>query len=85
MKLNDNYIAQEIDGELFLVPLGGEAFLGVVRCNEAGAFLAELLREETDEAALVEALCAEYDAPRSVVAADVADFLASLRRVGALM
>lgn len=84
MKLNDDYIAQEIDGELYLVPLGGEALFGVIRCNEVGAFLVERLREETDEAALVEALCAAYEAPRDRIAADVGEFLDTLRRAKAL-
>lgn len=84
MKLNEGFVTQDIDGTLYLIPLGGAAFYGVVRCNEVGAALVELLREQTDEAALTEALCAEYDAPRDLVAADVAEFLAALRRAGAL-
>lgn len=84
MKLSNDYVTQEIDGELYLVPLGGEAFFGVVRCNETGARLVELLREPTTEDALVDALCAEYDAPRALIAADVTAFLATLRKAKAL-
>ena len=41
-------------------------------------------REETTEEAVVDAMCAEYDAPRDEIAADVKGFLSTLRSVGAL-
>ncbi len=84
MKLKPNFITQDIDGTQFLIPIGGEAFSGVVRSNEPAAFLVDLLKEETTEAALVDAMCAEYDAPREVLAADVAEVLTKLRGIGAL-
>lgn len=84
MKLKPNFITQDIDGTQFLIPIGGEAFSGIVRSNEPAAFIVDLLKEETTEAALVDAMCAEYDAPREVLAADVATVLRKLRGIGAL-
>ncbi len=84
MRLKPNFITQDIDGTQFLIPIGGEAFSGVVRSNEPAAFLVDLLKEETTETALVDAMCAEYDAPREVLAADVAEVLNKLRGIGAL-
>ena len=84
MKLKPNFITQDIDGTQFLIPIGGEAFNGIVRSNEPAAFIVDLLKEETNENALVAAMCAEYDAPREVLAADVAAVLEKLRSIGAL-
>lgn len=84
MRLKQDFVTQEIDGVQYLIPLGGESFFGVVRSNETAAFLIELLREETDEAALVDAMAAEYDAPREVLAADTARVLETLRSLHAL-
>ena len=84
MKLKKDFVTQDIDGVQYLIPLGGEAFCGVVRSNESAAFLVELLKEETDEAALVEAMCREYDAPREVLAAGAAQVLNTLRAINAL-
>ena len=84
MKLKQDFVTQEIDGTQYLIPVGGEAFSGVVRGNETVAFLVELLKQETTQEALVDAMAAEYDAPREVLASDVARVLAVLREVGAL-
>ena len=84
MKLKQDFVTQEIDGTQYLIPVGGEAFSGVVRGNETVAFLVELLKQETTQEALVDAMCAEYDAPREIIAADVARVLDVLREVGAL-
>lgn len=84
MKLKSNFITQFIDETSFLVPVGGQGFSGLVRGNRTTAFLLELLREETDEEALVDAMCRKYDAPRQTVAADVRKVLETLREVGAL-
>lgn len=84
MKLKDDFVTQDIDGVQFLIPLGGEAFSGIVRSNETAAFLIDLLREETSEAALTDAMAAEYDAPRETLAADVARVLQTLRELNAL-
>ena len=84
MKLKQDFVTQEIDGTQYLIPVGGEAFSGVVRGNETVAFLVELLKQETTQEALVDAMAAEYDAPREVLAADVARVLETLRGIGAL-
>ena len=84
MKLKADFVTQDVDGVQYLIPLGGEAFSGVIRSNESAAFVIDRLKEETDEEALVDAMAAEYDAPREVLAAAVAQVLETLRSVGAL-
>lgn len=84
MKLKDNFITQNIDDTQFLVPVGAEAFQGVVRSNRTAAFIVDCLKEETTEAAIVDKMCAKYDAPRETIAADVKEILDTLRGIHAL-
>ena len=84
MKLKSDFITQVIDDTQFLVPLGGETFQGIVRSNKTAAFIVDCLKEETTEEAIVDAMCEKYDAPREVIAADVAEILNTLRGIRAL-
>lgn len=84
MKLRSNFLTQDIDGVQYLVPIGGEAFSGIVRSNGPAAFIVDRLAEETTEQAIVDAMCLEYDAPREVLEADVSEILAKLRSIGAI-
>ena len=66
----------------------GEAskqFSGIIRLNETGAFLWDLLASgNRTEAELVDALLAEYDVSRELATADVAKFVATIRAEGML-
>ena len=84
MKLKSTFISQDIDDTRFLVPVGGEAFSGLVRGNKTAAFILDCLKEETTEERIVDAMCRKYDAPRETIAADVGEILEKLRSVGAL-
>ena len=84
MKLKDNFITQNIDDTQFLVPVSAEAFQGLVRSNKTAAFIVDCLKAETTEAAIVDRMCAKYDAPRETIAADVKEILDTLRGIHAL-
>ena len=84
MKLKPDFITQDIDDTQFLVPVGAEAFSGIVRSNRTAAFIVDRLKQDTSEEAIVEAMSREYDAPRERIAADVAEILGILRRIRAL-
>ena len=84
MKLKPTFIAQNIDDTQFLVPIGAEAFQGVVRSNKTAAFIVDCLKEETTEKAIVDKMCAKYDAPRVTIVADVKEILDTLRGIHAL-
>ena len=84
MKLSDEFITQDVDDTQFLVPLGGEAFSGIVRSNATAAFIVNCLKQETTAEAIVDAMCAKYDAPRETIAADVNEILGTLRSIHAL-
>lgn len=63
---------------------GEAAFSGVVRGNRTLGTVLELLKEDTDEAAVVAAMRERFDAPEGAVERDVARVLAELRKIGAL-
>ncbi|MBR4428646.1 MAG: PqqD family protein [Clostridia bacterium] len=84
MKLNPDFITQDVEDTQFLVPMGAEMFQGIVRSNETAAFIVNCLKADTTEEKIVDALCAEYDVPRETAAADVREILGTLRRINAL-
>ena len=84
MKLKSSFVSQDVDGSQFLVPVGEETFSGIVRSNETAAIIINLLREETSEDKISEALLEIYDAPYEQIAADVRKVLSVLREIHAL-
>ena len=84
MKLKDDFITQTIEDTQFLVATGTESFQGIVRSNQTAAFIVDCLKNETTEEAIVDAMCAEYDAPRDVIASDVKEVLDTLRKIDAI-
>lgn len=84
MKLNENFLTQEIDDTQVMVATGDTAFSGIVRSNQTAAEIVDLMKEETTRDAVVDKMCAKYDASREEIAADVDMVIATLRKVGAL-
>ncbi len=84
MKLKMDFISQKIDDTFFLVPVGAEAFNGIIRGNKTAAFVIDCLKEETSEETIVDTMCAKFDAPRNVIASDVKELLDELRSINAL-
>ena len=86
MKLRDGFITYTADGEQIMVAAGSAAayFQGMVRSNRTAACIVDCLMVETTEEEVVDKMAARFDAPREVIARDVARILAQLRRIGAL-
>ena len=84
MKLKKAFVAHDTGSESILVPVGGAGWSGVVRGNKTLGVILELLKEETTEARIVDAMLRRFDAPKDIVARDVQTVLAELRRIGAL-
>ena len=63
MRLDPNFILQEVGSDYLLVPVGEASarFHGVVRLNSTASFIAEHMRQDTDVEALVRALAEEYE------------------------
>lgn len=84
MKLKKEFITHNTESESLLVPTGDAGFSGLVRGNKTLGAILELLKNDTDEAGIVSALSARFDAPESVIAGDVSKVVAELRKIGAL-
>ena len=85
MKLKDDFILRNIAGQTVVLPSGGDLDLNMmITLNETGAFLWERLQQETDEAALVAALLAEYDVDEARASAAVTAFVQKLEDNGFL-
>ena len=84
MKLKREFITQQIGDRQYMVASGRSSFKGMVSSNKTAAFIVDCLKEETTEDAIVDKMCAQYDAPREVIAADVKEILATLRSIHAI-
>ena len=84
MKLNKDFLLHNIGDETVLVPTGKAEFSGIVRGNKTLGAVMELLKTDTTETAIVDAMCEQFDAPRDVIEQDVRRVLDELQKIGAL-
>ncbi len=74
MQINKDFTIQKVGGSYVAVPVGetSKTFHGMVRLNETGAFLWNLMvGVDKTEAELVDALLSEYDVSREIAERDV--------------
>lgn len=83
MKIKEDYITYETDGEQIMVCASG-AFSGIARSNKTASFIIECLREDTTEEIIVEKMLKKYDAPKEIISADVSKIIIKLREIGAI-
>ncbi len=84
MKLKEGFITHNAGEEHILVSAGASGFSGLVRSNPTAAFIIEQLKNDTTPEKIVDAMLAEYDAPRDVIARDVQKVLEKLQSIGAI-
>lgn len=84
MKLKDEFITQEYDGEQIMVATGVSRFNGLVRSNATAAFIVNCLKNETTKDKIVDEVFEKYDAERNVIEKSVEDVIEKLRKIGAL-
>lgn len=80
MKLKEGFLLREIAGDTVVIPTGETVDLNMmITLNETGRFLWQKLETETDEAALVRALLAEYDVDELTAQTHAAAFVRKLK------
>ncbi len=87
MKIKTGFVLEKVGVQYLAVAVGERAssFSGLVRMNETGAFLWNLIVDkDMSREELVDALSREYDAPREVLARDVDSFAEKLSAGGIL-
>ena len=84
MKLKEDFITYESDGEQILVCASG-AFSGLARGNKTAAFIIECLKEDVSAEQIAEKMAQKYTgAPMDVMLNDVKSIIAKLREIGAI-
>ena len=86
MRLKYAFETMKVGGQSFAVPLEdcGENFNGVIRLTGTAAVILELLKEDTDEASIVEYMSRHYDVSGDTLAADVHRMIMKLEAKGLL-
>ena len=85
MKLKNGFLLRQVAGQTVVLPTGGDLDLNMmITLNETGAFLWELLQNDTDAAALTAALLKEYDVDAETAANCVDAFVKKLNDHGFL-
>ncbi|HZV73271.1 MAG TPA: PqqD family protein [Conexibacter sp.] len=77
IRRQDGVLAQEAHGQTVLLRLDDGGYYAL---DEVGALIWELCDGRRAVGEIVDALCAEFDAPEETVMADVLEFIGDLRR-----
>jgi len=81
MKIKENFMLRKVADCYVVVPVGAAVaeFNGMINLNEAGAFLWQLLENETTVDDVVCEMLKQYDVDAETAKADVEKFVAQLR------
>lgn len=84
MKLRKEFITHNTESESLLVPAGGAGWSGLARGNKTLGAILELLKTETTEEAVTNAMKKRFNASEDMIATDVKKALSELRKIGAI-
>lgn len=86
MKVKEGFLMRKVGERAVVVPVGKAAqqFHGMINLNETGGFFWNLLREETSEERMLEAILETYDIGREQAQKSLERFLENLREAGVL-
>lgn len=81
MKIKNDFIVKEISGSTVVIPVGNRVadFNGMLKLNETGVFLFNLLKNDTTIEALVQCLVDEYEVTKEKANEDVITFVNKLK------
>lgn len=87
MKRSPNFLMRQVAGSWVVVPVGAAAreFPGMIRLNQSGKLIWELLEQDQTAESLTQALLDRYNVTETQARQDVDAFLAKLTAVGALV
>lgn len=86
MKRNSNFLLRQVAGSQVLVPVGAatKRFPGMIRVNNTGCYLWQLLEKDQTRETLTDALVARYEVTREQASQDVDAFIERLIPTGAV-
>ena len=84
MKIKQGFVVRSIAGESVVVALGAASrnFNGIIKLNETGRFLWDILATGATVEELEAKMLEEYDVDPAVARADIESFVGSLRGAG---
>ena len=87
MKLKYNFVVRSVANKMVAIPVGNETeeFDCMITLNESGAFVFNLLKEETTKEGLVSAFLNEYDTTKEQAEKTVDEFTQKLRETDILV
>ncbi len=82
MKLKYNFVMRDIDNQPVAVAVGKDnaKFNGMIRMNQSGAYIFQLLKEDMTIEQIVEAVVSKYDVSMDIATNVVNDFINILRK-----
>ena len=86
MKIKQGFVVREIAGQSIVVALGdaSKSFNGMIKLNETGRIIWDMLSEGKDADRIVERILSEYDADKETVQNDVNTFIQTLSEANIL-
>ena len=86
MKIKDGLLLCKVGDSSVVMATGSTMHLeGLTTVNETGEFIWSLLQDDTDEEAIVRAMCEEFDVDAQTAREDVRAFLQTLQKAGFLI
>ncbi len=84
MKLNTEFIVNEIADSFVAVPMGGNANDNncIIKVNDVGAAILEALKEETNIEAIADVLCSKFEGTREEAVETTTEFVENLKKAG---
>jgi hypothetical protein len=84
MKIKKGFVVRSIAGESVVVALGAASknFNGIIKLNETGRFLWDILADGATLDELIEKMTAEYEVEPEIAKADIEKFVGSVRGAG---
>ena len=85
MKLKCDFVINNVAGETVAVSVGNnDSFNGYIKLNETGAFIWDLLKEETTVEAIAKALVEKYEIDIETATRDTEAYICMLKEANAL-
>lgn len=84
MKIKEGFVLRKMGGQAVVVSVGAASlvFNGMIKLNETGEFLWQLMSEDVNQEQMIQAMLEKYDVSKEVAERDVNSFIETLKTPG---